>query len=36
VEVAAVTEEHVSGRRWHSMGRRPRQVKKKAVGSVLR
>jgi hypothetical protein len=31
-----VTEEHVSGRRWHSMGRRPRQVKKKVVGSVLR
>jgi hypothetical protein len=34
VEVAAVTEEHVGGRRWHSMGGRPRQ-QKEAADSVL-
>jgi hypothetical protein len=34
VEVAVVTEEHVSGRRWPLMGWRPRQLKE-VVGSVL-
>jgi hypothetical protein len=33
-EVAAMTEEHVSGRRWRSTGGRPRQLKE-AAGSVL-
>jgi hypothetical protein len=30
-----VTEEHVGGQRWRSMGRRPQQLKE-AAGSVLR
>jgi hypothetical protein len=34
VEDAAVTEEHVSSRRWHLMGWRPQQMKE-AAGSVL-
>jgi hypothetical protein len=33
-EVAVVTEEHVGGQRWRSMGRRPPQMKE-AAGSVL-
>jgi hypothetical protein len=35
-EVAVVAEERAGGQRQCSMGRQPRQVKKKAAGSTLR